>query len=191
MLIYPPADFGDFLARMRNTGGLEFSPLGTPVVENPAGGFTTEYNWAQARSIVERSFKIRNALLESPTSPVVALNSFGKIVRENGPRNHPPVLIIHGGSDALLHHSQAIALCEGYGGAVTDRWTTSARSVHRCGSTSYLHLLKEAQHAFEICPRATAGAVCLAGSSRAAATAANSLELGRNWLLDPRREPIP
>lgn len=186
MLIYPPADFGDFLGRMQGTGGMKFSPLGTPVAEDG----TTKYSWAEAKDIVQNAFGIKDALKENLSSPVVALNSFGDIVKKNGPSNYPPVLILHGGSDALLHHSQAIALCEGYGGSVVENWSQS-RTTYKCGNNSYLHLLKEAQHAFEICPAGVAGSVCLAGSPRAALFAADSLRLGRNWLLNPGNVPLP
>ena len=179
MLLYPPADFDDFVKRHRGISGLSFPRL--PYL--PVTSTTTVYNPNEAISIIKNSFNVDVNTI-AITDPVVTENSFGVTVRRNSPANYPPVFILHGASDGLVTYTQAQALCEGFGGAVNVNWTLPSslyRQTFTCGPSSYLHLIKEATHAFEIC---LPGLVCLSGSQGSANAAADSLRKGREWLLN-------
>lgn len=186
VLFYPPADFGDFIDRLNKTNGKSFSDL------PPKAGTTTPsiYNWTRAKEIFESAFQVPNALTISKTDPIVTANSFGAIVKTGGAANFPQVFIIDGGSDSLLHYSQSQALCEGYGGTVDNNWVTNPnrpRASFSCGSNSFLHIFREANHALEIC---IAGQACLSGSPTSANKLKDSLLMGRRWLLNPSTKPV-
>ena len=186
VMLYPPADFNDFLKRMRGTNGMSFPGLAVL----PLGATTTVYNPNVAIDILKNAFQIPDINTLDTAGTLVTENSFGAIVKKGGPANFPPVMILHGASDGLVTYTQSQALCEGYGGVVNVGWTdpTKVRSTFMCGQNSYLHVIKEANHMFEVC---FPGLVCFSGSSGSATQAADSLKKGRNWLLNPANIPMP
>lgn len=84
----------------------------------------------------------------------------------------------------MLTYSQSQVLCEAYGGVVNVDWSvpTDLRALFDCGDRSRLHLFKEADHAFEVCPFASITSACHAGSPAGAALLIDSLQKGRQWL---------
>ncbi len=186
VLLYPPADFNDFAARAKVANGMGFPLL--PVLY---GTTSSTYSAFEAEDIIRAAFKINDVTnLTTAEQRTADENSFGQIVRTGGPLNFPPVLTIFGASDGVVTYTQGQALCEGYGGTVSVNWTnpTTLRDAFRCGTKSYLHVIKEAYHAFEIC---LPGLACMSGSQDSANIAADSLRLGRNWLLNEASTPMP
>lgn len=187
LLVYPPTDLNDFLVRLQGVGGATFPPL--------SDSAATPYDPSSAQEIVETYLQLptgaaRTVNLNNPPL-FVSENSFAQRIG-SAPLTYPPAFILHGTRDSLLTYTQSEVLCEGYGGNVNVDWsaTTDLRAIHTCGDRSRLHLFKEADHAFEVCPYANIPSACRAGSSASASLLVDSLQQGRRWLLDPPSVPV-
>ena len=184
LLVYPPTDLNDFLVRLRGIGGATFPPL--------SDGAATPYDPSSAQDIVETylQWEPGDALTIDPQNPAVTENSFAQRVA-SAPQSYPPAFILHGTRDSLLTYTQAEVLCEGYGGNVNVDWsaTPDLRAVYTCGDRSYLHLFKEADHAFEVCPFPNIPGACRAGSAASASLLIDSIQEGRRWLLNRDTTP--
>lgn len=182
LLVYPPTDLNDFLVRLQGIGGATFPPL--------SDSNATPYDPSSAQDIVETYLQLptggaRTVDLNNPPL-FVSENSFAQRIG-SAPATYPPAFILHGTRDSLLTYTQSEVLCEGYGGNVTVDWsaTPDLRAIYPCGDHSRLHLFKEADHAFEVCPYTNIPSACRAGSATGAALLIDSLQQGRRWLLNP------
>lgn len=186
LLVYPPTDLNDFLVRLQGIGGATFPPL--------SDSNATPYDPSSAQDIVETYLQLptggaRTVDLTNPPL-FVTENSFAQRIG-SAPSTYPPAFILHGTRDSLLTYTQSEVLCEGYGGNVTVDWsaTPNLRAIYTCGDRSWLHLFKEADHAFEVCPYSNIPSACRAGSSASASLLVDSLQQGRRWLSNPPTAP--
>lgn len=177
MLVYPPTDLHDFLDRLRGNNGASFPPL--------SDAANTPYNPALAQELLETFLQLNTGetMTVDLSSSLVTENSYPDFVRL-APQTFPPAFILHGTRDSLVTYSQSEVLCLAYGGTVNLNWsaTSDLRAVFPCGVNSQLHLFKEADHAFEICPDPNTPSTCRAGSAASAALLTDSLQKGRQWL---------
>ena len=188
LLAYPPTDFIDFFKRLQGVGGDSFPPLSDRA--------NTSYDPSAAQGIVETFLQLPNGGaravdLRNPPLYLVE-NSFAQKIA-GAAADYPAAFILHGTRDSLLTYTQSQVLCQAYGGVVNVDWSATAdlRAIFACGARSQLHLFKEAEHAFELCPFPTSGSTCRAGSSKGAALLAHSLQQGRRWLQDPGAAVAP
>ena len=179
LLVYPPTDLNDFLIRLQGVGGATFPPL--------SDSTGTPYDSSSAQEIVETYLQLplgsaRTVDLNNPPL-YLSENSFAQKISQ-GQSAYPPAFILHGTRDSLLTYSQSQVLCESYGGVVNVNWsaTPDLRAVYPCGDRSQLHLFKEADHAFEVCPFTNITSACRAGSAESALLLTDSLQKGRQWL---------
>lgn len=186
LLVYPPTDLNDFLTRLQGVGGASFPPL--------SDSANTPYDSSSAQEIVETYLQLplggaRTVDLNNPPL-YVSENSYAQKIGA-GASAYPPAFILHGTRDSLLTYTQSLVLCQAYGGVVNVDWSTTAdlRAVFACGDRSQMHLFKEADHAFEVCPFVGITSACRAGSQASAALLIASLQEGRQWLLNPGVAP--
>jgi len=187
LLVYPPTDLNDFLTRLQGIGGASFPPL--------SDSANTPYDPSSAQEIVETYLQLpkdgaRTVNLSNPP-PYLSENSYAQKIGA-GPSAYPPAFILHGTRDSLLTYSQSQVLCEAYGGVVNVDWLSTAdlRAVFACDDRGQLHLFKEADHAFEVCPFVGIASACRAGSAASAALLTDSLQKGRQWLLNNANKAI-
>lgn len=188
LLAYAPTDFTDFFTRLQGVGGAGFPPL--------SDSANIPYDPSAAEEIVETLLQLpaggaRTVDLSNPP-PYLSENSFAhKIAAASA--EYPAAFILHGTSDSLLTYTQSQVLCQAYGGVANVDWSATAnlRAVFDCGGGSQLHLFKEAEHAFELCPFASIASACRAGSQASAALLADSLQQARQWLQNPAAETAP
>ncbi len=188
LLAYAPTDFIDFFTRLQGIGGAGFPPL--------SDSANTPYDPGAAQGIVETLLQLpeggaRTVDLNNPPS-YLSENSFAHKIAV-APTEYPAAFILHGTRDSLLTYTQAQVLCEAYGGVVNIDASTAPnlRSIFPCGSGSQLHLFKEAEHAFELCPFISIGSACRAGSPASAMLLIDSLQQARQWLQNPEAETAP
>jgi len=181
LLVYPPTDLYNFLIRLQGAGGAAFPPL--------SDSANTPYDSGPAQEIVETYLQLplgtaRTVDLNTlPLPAYLSENSYAQKIGL-GQSAYPPAFILHGTRDSLLTYSQSQVLCESYGGVVNVNWsaTPDLRAIYPCGDRSQLHLFKEADHAFEVCPFTNITSACRAGSPASAALLTDSIQQGRKWL---------
>ena len=133
VLFYPPTDFTDFTLRAQQ--GLYTDEQGLGILERVlgAGADTADIN---ASPIPENSFPIR--IVEQGIAV-------------------PPVMMVHGMQDTLVEARQSVRLCDALSGemlqAVDDELDelNLLRETIACGTDSQLQLIKEGQHALDVC----------------------------------------
>jgi acetyl esterase/lipase len=163
LLLYPPADVGDFLAHARPGDSYE--------AFQPSLGLLATYFGKQSVSD-----------LAYLTPYEVNSNSFPALISTSS-TPMPPVFLIHGYSDTLVPSNQSVLMCNAYGGnAVNDGGGTALRATYTCGANGRLHLFQEAQHGLDACVTTRANGMCLAGSEASRSFVASSLRQARGWL---------
>ena len=61
-----------------------------------------------------------------------------------------PVLAAHGGADTLVPYTQALSLCGAIDGSVVPTDIVDPLTSHACGGSSEVHIVRDAEHAFEL-----------------------------------------
>lgn len=148
VLFYPPTDFTDFALRAQS------------------GFYTNE----QGLSILDRVLGIPADQVDINLSPVPE-NSFPQQILEND-LSVPAMFIMHGMADELVEPRQSVRLCDALAGrelGQTDEPidpVTAIREQIECGAESRLQLIREGQHALDICVEdaVVATDLCLSGS---------------------------
>ena len=133
VLFYPPTDFTDFALRAQQ------------------GLYTDE----QGLGILERLIGVEADLVDISASPVPE-NSFPVRIVEQG-ISVPPVLMVHGMRDTLVEARQSVRLCDALAGRMLQEADSqidnfvSLRQTIACGADSELQLIREGQHALDVC----------------------------------------
>ena len=148
ILLYPPTDFADFVMRAQQ------------------GYYTDE----QGLGILERVLGVGVAEADVSASPIPE-NSFPQRIVESD-LSVPPVFMIHGMQDNLVEARQSVRLCDALAGreltalGVEIEEPSGLRSISDCGTDSALQLIREGQHALDVCVVDTLVAtdLCLSGS---------------------------
>lgn len=149
VLFYPPTDFTDFALRAQ--AGLYTNAQGLGILDKVIGVAPAEVD-ISASPVPENSFPIR--IVESSLTP-------------------PPLMVVHGVADELVEVRQSVRLCDALAGRelldlnADIEPLTELRDVVSCGSGSQLQLIREGQHALDVClaDAAIATDLCPAGSS--------------------------
>lgn len=136
VLMYPPTDFTDFALRVQ--AGLYTNDQGLRILErilSADGNATNEVN-INASPVPENSFPVR--------------------IVEGG-LTVPPVLMIHGMEDELVEARQSLRMCDALAGRELMAVSTEVaaldtlRTITGCGADSELHLIREGEHALDVC----------------------------------------
>lgn len=133
VLFYPPTDFTDFTLRVRE------------------GYYTNE----QGLNILQRVTGTTAAAADISASPIVE-NSFPITVAEQS-LTIPPVFMLHGMADDLVEARQSVRLCEAIDQSeliATDQslpLPVSLRETRSCGRDSILQLIRQGEHALDVC----------------------------------------
>lgn len=159
VLFYPPTDFADFALRVQ-------------------GDF---YDNEQGLGILERVIGASADAVNINASPV-AENSFPTRIVEEG-LDVAPIFMVHGMADDLVEPRQSVRLCEAISGSTltaTDQelpLPALLREIRECGADSTLHLIREGQHALDVCFADTfiATDLCPAGSEASRAEVASAI----------------
>lgn len=148
VLFYPPTDFTDFALRAQ-------------------GGF---YSNEQGLGILGRVLGTRVEQADISASPIPE-NSFPQRIIE-GDLSVPAMFMLHGVADDLVEPRQSVRLCDALAGrelgqtseSISD--VTSLRELRDCGTDSQLQLVREGQHALDVCfaDAIIATDLCLSGS---------------------------
>ena len=133
VLFYPPTDFTDFALRAQQ-------------------GFYTD---EQGLRILERLLNVTASEADISASPIPE-NSFPQQIVQNG-IDTPPMFMVHGMQDSLVEARQSVRLCDALAGRellaldVEVGQPETLREVLSCGEDSQLQLIREGQHALDVC----------------------------------------
>ncbi len=197
LLLYPAADVLDFVERLnprdgqRNTAfsSIPYNELGNfdPMPYEPRKAVSALYKLLDPprKRNEDKRLAFTRLIDHSPLPASISENSFAHIIAGN-PQLYPPVFILHGASDRVIHVSQAKMLCNAYGGTVTDTdGSIAPRSIFSCGR-SQLHLFAKVDHVFDLCPPQDTynfGVdLCRSGDAASKAMIVESLVTARQWL---------
>lgn len=97
-----------------------------------------------------------------------------------------PVFAIHGASDTLVPHSQAVDLCAAIDDSVLSSDVTDDETVYECGLSSEVRIIKDAEHTLDLgfCVEP----ICPAGSAQSPTrtTVVRAVQASYDWLaLNP------
>ena len=170
VLFYPPTDFMEFGLRILD------------------GSYTNE----QGLGILESVLGVGPEDLDISQSPIPE-NTFPAQILPS-PQNFPPVFMLHGLADELVEATQSTRLCGALAGDITsagDRaaWLASGESriILSCGEQgSELHLLREGDHALDVCLSSNPllGDLCPSGSGNSRQLVADSVRTAAVWAAD-------
>lgn len=160
ILFYPPTDFTDFALRAQQ-------------------GFYTD---EQGLGILERVIGVEADLADISVSPIPE-NSFPVRIVEQA-IDVPPVMMVHGMRDSLVEARQSVRLCDALAGRMlqepdseVDNIATLRQSI-ACGADSQLQLVREGQHALDVCIADTPLPTDLCPSGTSASRAEVSMAIG-------------
>lgn len=163
ILFYAPTDFSDFAQQIQT--GAYTNPTGLKILEAVTG---------QAIDTLDLS------------STLVVDNSFPALVAA-APEAFPPIFMLHGEMDSLLHFRQSVRLCNALGGSsnynmgeasLMPNLTGFATRTQCSNNGSQLHLIAEGEHALDLC---LAKGLCLSGSADSADEVAQSMRSMLAW----------
>jgi acetyl esterase/lipase len=173
LLLYPPTDIGYLLTQYR-AGQLDKAHEPSLDIE-------------RSLDILSNFFgtQVRSADINAD---FIQQNSFAQYVRNGG---IPPALILQGRQDEIVPSSQAVFLCNAYGGnAVNNGGAALLRAIYPCGASgSQLVLFEQSQHGLDGCIADVPG-LCLAGNSSSRRVVADTLRQARSWLQSPASTPL-
>jgi len=159
--MYPPTDFTDFLQRVQS--GAYTNPQGLSILQRVVG---------------------MSADQADLSLPLVGENSFPLRVASEG-SNWPPMLIVQGSADELVEARQSVRLCDALAGRVlpmVDEEVGEAselRDVVQCGTqttpVSQLHLIKQGDHALDVCINENVPDLCQSGSAASRSLVSQSI----------------
>jgi len=165
VLMYPPTDFSDFLLRVQQ-------------------GFYTN---AEGLSILER---VINAPASDVTTddPLVYRNSFPLRV-QNDNLVTAPMLIVQGMKDELVEPRQAFRLCQALSEEPLLQTSSELAAVQDlvakrdCGSQSSLYLVREGNHALDVCLNDSIASACPAGGKQSRVAVASVIDDALSFAL--------
>jgi len=167
VLFYPPTDFTDFALRAMD------------------GSYTDE----QGLRILERVVGTTIDQVDISASPVPE-NSFPQLVEPN-PGAFPPMFFLHGLADTLVEPRQSVRLCHALSGniesgPVPDSFLESEalQQNYVCDDRgSAIHLIKEGQHALDVCISSNIllQSSCLSGSEASRVEVAQAMGEAVAW----------
>ena len=137
VLMYPPADFTDFALRAIS------------------GAYTNEQGLGILRRVMQLEEDADLSLIDLSASPVPE-NSFPQRIVEDG-ITPAPMFMIHGLEDDLVEARQAVRLCDALAGRELTPLDSPAvsitrlREVQSCTEASSLQLIRQGQHALDVC----------------------------------------
>jgi len=163
VLMYPPTDFTDFALRAMN------------------GTYANEQGLGILRRVMQLDEDADINEIDLSASPVPE-NSFPARIIEDGLRP-APMFMIHGLEDDLVEARQASRLCDALAGRELSPSDAAALAIDSlletisCGDDSELQLIREGQHALDVC---IADAViptdlCLSGSEASRLQVSNAI----------------
>lgn len=168
VLFYPPTDFTDFAVRVQD--GRYTNEEGLGILEAVIGTDEIELISLADTPIPENSFPLQ--VMASPSS-------------------FPPMFMMHGLADELVEATQSTRLCGALQGDVDsvgdrDFWIEQSglRDVVECDERgSELHLLREGDHALDVCVSGNLllQDLCLSGSTASRALVADSVVAATSW----------
>ena len=135
--MYPPADFTDFALRAIS------------------GAYTNEQGLGILRRVMQLEEDADLSLIDLSASPVPE-NSFPQRIVEDG-ITPAPMFMIHGLEDDLVEARQAVRLCDALAGRELTPLDSPAvsitrlREVQSCTEASSLQLIRQGQHALDVC----------------------------------------
>jgi len=176
VLMYPPADFADFLQRVQS--GAYTNPQGLSILERVLDSGSDEANLSL---------------------PIVAQNSFPARVASEG-ADWPPMLIVQGSADELVESRQSARLCDALAGRVlpnTDQeagFAVELRDVIGCGDStnpvSELHLFRLGQHALDVCINDNIPDLCPSGSGASRSLVSQSISDAMNFSVSAHQAGV-
>ncbi len=137
VLMYPPTDFTDFAQRA------------------VSGVYANEQGLGILRRVMQLDEDADLSLIDLSASPVPE-NSFPLRVVEDGIKP-APIFMIHGLEDDLVEARQAVRLCDALAGRTLtpidapDVSISRLREVQACTEASSLQLIRQGQHALDVC----------------------------------------
>ena len=158
VLMYPPTDFTDFLLRVQQ--GFYANEEGLSILERVIGGPTSE------------------ATIDNP---LVYQNSFPLRI-QNDSLLAAPMMIVQGMKDELVESRQALRLCQALAAEPlleTDQEiaAVSDLSIRRdCGTESSLYLVREGNHALDVCLNDSLSSACPAGGKESRVSVASIID---------------
>jgi len=152
VLMYPPTDFSDFALRVGS------------------GAYTNEQGLGILRRVLQLDEAADISSIDVSASPVPE-NSFPQRVVEDG-LTPAPLFIIHGLEDDLVEARQSARLCNALVGDTlmpidaAPLGISTLRATRNCGEDSELQLIREGQHALDVCIAGTVipTDLCFSGS---------------------------
>jgi len=170
VLFYPPTDFTEFGLRILD------------------GSYTDE----QGLGILQSVLGVEPQDLDISQSPIPE-NTFPAQILP-APQNFPPVFMLHGLADELVEATQSTRLCGALNGDIAgagDRasWlaTGESRVILDCGDQgSELHLIREGDHALDVCLTSNPllSDLCQSGSGDSRELVADSVLTAVAWAAD-------
>ncbi|MBX2824240.1 MAG: alpha/beta hydrolase [Gammaproteobacteria bacterium] len=161
ILLYAPLDFHDFASRIQQ--GLYTGYRGQRILEAITGQPVDEVD-------------VNSVLIQENSFP-------SRIAAE--PLSYPPVFLLHGQRDDLLPFRQSVRLCNAMSGNVESGPAsleliedTAVRATNCDQRGSEFHLLREGEHALDMC---IAPELCFAGSPEGRRAAEQVLERMFQW----------
>ena len=115
-------------------------------------GFYTD---EQGLGILERLLNVTASEVDISASPIPE-NSFPQRIVQNG-IDTPPMFMVHGMQDSLVEARQSARLCDALAGRellsldAEVEQPENLREVLSCGEDSQLQLIREGQHALDVC----------------------------------------
>ena len=137
VLMYPPTDFTDFALRAIS------------------GAYDNEQGLGILRRVMQLDDDADLSLIDLSASPVPE-NSFPQRIVEDG-ITPAPMFMIHGLEDDLVEARQSVRLCDALAGRELTPLDSPAVSITRlremqsCNEASSLQLIRQGQHALDVC----------------------------------------
>jgi len=165
VLMYPPTDFADFLLRVQQ-------------------GFYTN---AEGLSILERVINAPAAQVTTD-DPLVYQNSFPLRI-QNDNLLTAPMMIVHGMKDELVEPRQAHRLCQALASEPllpTSQELSPVQGLvfkRDCGAEASMYLVREGNHALDVCLNDSIGSACPAGGKDSRVAVASVIDDAVNFAL--------
>ncbi len=169
VLMYPPTDFSAFVNLV--VAGQYANEEGLRVLQGVLGTDAAQADLSLA-PIPENSFPARVA---------------------SDPERYPPMIMFHGLADELVPASQSVRLCNALAGRALDTGydeTGELQQTLQCGADSLLHLIKQGNHALDICLTSSdvLDAGCPAGGQDSRQVVAELLDQTTDFVQSVARE---
>lgn len=177
VLMYPPTDFTDFAQRVSS------------------GAYTNEQGLGILRRVMQLDEDADLASIDLSASPVPE-NSFPLRIVEDD-ITPAPIFMIHGLEDDLVEARQAVRLCDALAGRELTPADSPAlsiaslRDIQACTDESTLQLIREGQHALDVCIVDTVipTDLCFSGSEASRLEVAAAINDASQFAIDVANRP--